>query len=55
VLALPVESTLDELASYILGVVGFDGDHLSSFLMANGPRSKRTWFSASGEWDEGAW
>lgn len=53
-LALPVRSTLDELASHILEVIDFDGDHLSSFYLANGPRSKRTWFTASGEWDEHA-
>lgn len=52
VLALPVESTLDDLASCILDVVDFDGDHLSCFYLANVPRGKRTWFG--GEWGEEA-
>ncbi|HEX8479592.1 MAG TPA: hypothetical protein VF663_14720 [Telluria sp.] len=50
-LALPVQSNLDELASCILEVVDFDGDHLSSFYLANSPHGKRTWFTASGEWN----
>ena len=52
VLALRAESTLDELASCILDVVDFDGDHLSSFYLANGPRGKRTWFTTDGTFDE---
>ncbi len=52
--ALPAQFTLDELASYILEVVDFDGDHLSSFYLANSPRGKRTWFTTSGEWGEDA-
>jgi len=54
VLALPAESTLDELASCILEVVDFDGDHFSSFYLANGPHGKRSWCTASGEWDADA-
>ena len=54
VLALPSESTLDELASCILDVADFDGDHFSTFYLANGPRGKRTWFTTTGEWDEDA-
>lgn len=42
VLAVPAESTLDELATCILEVVDFDGDHLSIFYLANGLRGKRT-------------
>lgn len=49
-LALAAQSTLDELALAILDSVAFDGDHLSSFYLANGPNGKRTWFTASGEW-----
>lgn len=52
-LTLPAHSTLDELASYILEVVDFDGDHLSGFYLANNPRGKRTWFTTLGEWDGG--
>ncbi|MBD8529542.1 MULTISPECIES: hypothetical protein [unclassified Massilia] len=51
-LALAAESTLDELASYILDVVDFEGDHLSSFHLANGPGGRRTWLTARGAWDE---
>lgn len=53
-LALPAQSTLEELASNILDVVDFDGDHLSSFYLANGPNGKRTWFTANGDWGEDA-
>lgn len=54
VLALPSVSPLDELASCILEVVDFDGDHFSTFYLANGPRGKQTWFTATGEWNEDA-
>ena len=51
-LDVPADSTLDDLASFILGMVDFDGDHLSAFYVANGWRGKKTWFTADGEWDE---
>lgn len=53
-LALAPQSTLDELASHILEIVEFDGDHLSSFYLANSPRGKPTWLTADGMWDEDA-
>ncbi len=52
VLDVPADSTLDDLASFILGMVDFDGEHLSEFYVANGLRGKKTWFTADGEWDE---
>jgi hypothetical protein len=52
VLDVPADSTLDDLASFILGMIDFDGDHLSAFDVANGLRGKKTWFTADGEWDE---
>lgn len=52
VLQVPVDSTLGDLASLILGMVNFDDDHLSEFYVANGLRGKKTWFTADGEWDE---
>jgi len=51
-LALAAESTLDELASYILDVIDFEGDHLSTFHLANSPGGRRTWLTARGAWDE---
>ncbi|MEO5934595.1 MAG: hypothetical protein ABIQ08_13740 [Duganella sp.] len=51
VLELPADSMLDDLASEILDVVDFDGDHLSDFYLANSLRGKRTWFTPDGEWD----
>ncbi len=38
---VPADFTLDRLASLILHVVGFDGDHLSEFYVANSLRGKR--------------
>ena len=52
VLDVRADSTLDDLASFILGMVDFDGDHLSEFYLANGLRGKKTWFTVDGEWDE---
>lgn len=52
VMALPAEYTLDELASYILEAVDFDGDHLSGFYLANSPRGKKHCLTTSGEWAE---
>lgn len=53
VLDVPVESTLGDLASYILGMLDFeDDDHLDEFYLANGTRGKKTWFTPDGEWDE---
>ncbi|PWF48804.1 IS1096 element passenger TnpR family protein [Massilia glaciei] len=48
----PVELTLGDLASHILGMVDFDGDHLAVFYLANGPRGRKTWFTPNGEWDD---
>lgn len=52
VLDVPAVSTLDDLASFILGMVDFDGEHLSEFYVANGLRGKKTWFTADGEWGD---
>ena len=52
VMDFPEDSTLAQLASDILGVVDFDGDHMSAFYLANGLRGKKTWFTADGEWDD---
>ncbi len=50
---VPVELTLGDLASYILGMVDFDeDDHLDEFYMANNNRGKKTWFTPTGEWDD---
>lgn len=43
--------TLDELASFILDMVDFDGDHLSYFYLANSVYGKKTWLTADGAWD----
>ena len=43
--------TLDELASFILDTVDFDGDHLSYFYLANSLYGKKTWLTADDEWD----
>jgi hypothetical protein len=51
-LQMPMESTLEDLASCILGMVDFDGDHASEFYLANARRGKKTWFTTDGEWDE---
>ncbi|MBJ7312777.1 hypothetical protein ACFOLJ_05725 [Rugamonas sp. CCM 8940] len=53
VLELPADGTLGDLASFIIGTVNFDGDHLSYFYLANGPRGRKTWFTADGEWAGG--
>lgn len=45
------DATLDSLASLILANVDFDGDHLSDFYLANGPRGKRASLTANGDWD----
>jgi len=58
VLHISVESSLEDLASCILGVVDFDGDHVSEFHLANGRRGRKTWLTTDGEWDEddsGTW
>jgi hypothetical protein len=52
VIEAPVELTLGELASHILGMVDFDGDHLAEFYLASGPHGRKTWFTRNGEWDE---
>lgn len=39
---LPADSTLDDLASCILDVVDFDGDHLSAFYTANSARGRQS-------------
>lgn len=52
VIEAPVELTLGDLASHILGMVDFEGDHLDEFYLANGLRGKKTWFTPNGEWDE---
>lgn len=49
---LPTASTLDELASFILKVVDFDGDHLSDFYLANSPHGRKNWLTTSGGWEE---
>lgn len=52
VLAMPAESTLDQLASSILRTCNFDGDHLADFYMANNPTGgRRIMFTSNGEWD----
>ena len=43
--------TLGELASDILAMAKFDGDHMAEFYVANGPRGKKTRLTADGEWD----
>ncbi|MDB5907394.1 MAG: hypothetical protein JWP34_1508 [Massilia sp.] len=48
-LEAPVDSTLEDLASDILDVVDFDGDHFSDFFLANGLRGKKTFLTADGE------
>lgn len=52
VLDMPADATLDELASCILDVVEFDGDHLSEFYLANSLRGKKLYFTADGAWDD---
>lgn len=52
VIDAPVELTLGELASHILGMVEFDGDHLAEFYLANGLGGKKTWFTPNGEWND---
>lgn len=53
VLEVPVESTLGDLASYILGMLDFaDDGPLDEFYLANSTRGKKTWFTPDGEWDE---
>ena len=51
VLEVPVDSTLADLASFVLGIADFDGDHLDDFYLANSTRGKKTWFTADGKWD----
>jgi hypothetical protein len=53
VVAMPSEATLDDLAFCILDTLDFDGDHLADFYVANTPRGKRTWFTPSGDWEDG--
>lgn len=48
----PVELTMGDLASHILNVVDFEGDHLAEFYLANGPRGRKTWLTPNGNWDE---
>jgi hypothetical protein len=50
VMEVPVDSTLAELASFILGMVNFDTEHLDEFYLANSKRGKKTWFTTDGEW-----
>lgn len=52
VLEVPVNSTLAELASFILDVVNFDDEHQDEFYLANSTRGKKTWFMTDGEMDE---
>jgi hypothetical protein len=52
VIEAPVELTLGDLASLILGMLDFEGDHLDQFYLANGVRGKKTWFTSDDEWDD---
>lgn len=52
VIQIPTESTLEDLASCILGMIDFDNEHASEFFLANGLRGKKIWLTADGEWDE---
>lgn len=50
VIEAPVEWALGDLASHILEMVDFEGDHLAEFYLANGPHGRKTWLTPNGEW-----
>lgn len=53
VIETPVELTLGELASHILGMLEFEEtDHLDEFYLANSLGGKRTHLTPDGEWDD---
>lgn len=44
---------LDELAPLVLGIAGFDDDHLDAFYLTNSARGKKTFLTGKGEWSNG--
>ncbi|MBI2534166.1 MAG: hypothetical protein HYW03_18415 [Deltaproteobacteria bacterium] len=49
---VPSDMTLGDLHYFMRELTGFDDDHLSTFYMANRFGGKKTWFTATGDWDD---